>query len=116
MSSRPLRSLLENRMKGEEMSAIVRCQLSISVDGYVAGPNQSLENPLGEGGMAVHDWAFPTRTFHAMRGLDGGETGLDDDQAARWSGNAGAFVMGRNMFGPVRGAWPDDSWRGWWGE
>jgi dihydrofolate reductase len=95
---------------------IVRCQLSISLDGYVAAPDQSLDNPLGEGGMALHEWAFATRTFHEMRGEGGGETGLDDDHAARWSGDAGAFVMGRNMFGPVRGPWPDLSWRGWWGE
>jgi dihydrofolate reductase len=98
------------------MGGIVRFQITMSLDGYVAGPGQSLENPLGEGGRALHEWAIATRTFHEMWGQEGGETGLDDDYAARWSGDAGAFVMGRNMFGPVRGAWPDESWRGWWGE
>lgn len=90
--------------------------MSMSLDGYVAGPNQSLENPLGEGGMAVHEWAFATRTFSEMQGREGGETGLDDDQARRWNENVGAVIMGRNMFGPVRGEWPDDSWTGWWGD
>jgi dihydrofolate reductase len=89
--------------------------MSMSLDGYVAGPNQSLENPLGEGGTAVHDWAFATKTFHEMHGREGGETGLDDDQARLWNENVGATIMGRNMFGPVRGAWPDDEWKGWWG-
>ena len=96
--------------------AKLKFQMSMSLDGYVAGPNQSLEHPLGEGGMALHGWAFATRTFCEMQGRDGGETGLDDDQAAAWNRDVGAFVMGRNMFGPVRGEWPDDSWRGWWGD
>ena len=89
-----------------------RFTITMSVDGYVAGPRQSLENPLGEGGVALHDWAFATRSFRATHGGDGGETGLDDDHAARWNENIGATVMGRNMFGPVRGSWGDDTWKG----
>jgi dihydrofolate reductase len=89
---------------------------AISIDGYGAGPDQSLENPLGVGGVALHDWAFPTRTFQRMFGNDAGETGIDDDFAARGFHNIGAWIMGRNMFGPVRGPWPDDTWNGWWGD
>jgi dihydrofolate reductase len=89
---------------------------AISIDGYGAGPNQNLENPLGSGGLALHDWAFATRTFQRMFGSDAGETGIDDDFAARGFDNIGAWIMGRNMFGPVRGPWPDDTWKGWWGE
>lgn len=86
---------------------------SISLDGYGAGPNQSLENPLGVGGTALHEWAFATRTFQRMHGREGGATGIDDDFAARSTTNIGAWIMGRNMFGPIRG--PDDTWKGWWG-
>lgn len=89
---------------------------AISVDGYGAGPGQSAGNPLGIGGLALHDWLFPTRTFQRMGGKDGGTTGIDDDFAARGFENIGALIMGRNMFGPVRGAWPDENWKGWWGE
>src|SRR5262249_47081917 len=89
---------------------------SISLDGYGAGPNQSLDHPLGAGGMALHDWAFATRTFRQMFGSDGGSTGIEDDFAARGFANIGAWILGRNMFGPVRGPWPDDSWKGWWGD
>lgn len=89
---------------------------AISVDGYGAGPGQSAGNPLGIGGLALHDWLFPTRTFQRMGGKDGGTTGIDDDFAARGFENIGAWIMGRNMFGPVRGAWPDENWKGWWGE
>jgi dihydrofolate reductase len=90
---------------------------TISIDGYGAGADQSLENPMGVGGPALHRWAFATRTFQTkLFGNDGGETGIDDDFAARGFHNVGAWIMGRNMFGPVRGAWPDESWRGWWGE
>ncbi|HEX4836886.1 MAG TPA: dihydrofolate reductase family protein [bacterium] len=88
----------------------------ISVDGYGAGPSQSLENPLGTGGLALHGWMFPTRAFQRIRGKDGGTTGIDDDFAARGFENIGAWIMGRNMFGPVRGPWPDETWKGWWGE
>jgi dihydrofolate reductase len=88
----------------------------ISVDGYGAGPSQSLENPLGIGGLALHDWIFPTRTFQRMQGKDGGTTGIDDDFAARGFENIGAWILGRNMFGPIRGPWSDESWKGWWGQ
>lgn len=90
---------------------------SISIDGYGAGPNQDRENPLGVGGLALHEWAFATRTFQRMFGNgEGGSTGIDDDFAARGFVDIGAWILGRNMFGPVRGPWPDDSWRGWWGD
>src|SRR5688572_20632456 len=88
---------------------------SISVDGYGAGPDQGLEHPLGRGGEALHEWMFPTRTFQAMSGKSG-TTGIDDDIAARGFENVGAWILGRNMFGPVRGPWPDESWKGWWGD
>jgi dihydrofolate reductase len=88
---------------------------SISIDGYGAGPNQDLQNPLGVGGVALHEWLFGTKTFQAMVGKDGGSTGIDDDFAARGFENVGASILGRNMFGPVRGPWPDDAWKGWWG-
>ena len=89
---------------------------SISIDGYGAGPRQSLENPLGVGGLALHDWMFSTRTIQRMMGKDGGTTGVDDDFAARGFDNIGAWIIGRNMFGPMRGPWPDERWKGWWGE
>jgi dihydrofolate reductase len=89
---------------------------TISVDGYGAGPNQDLDNPLGVGGVALHEWAFATRTFRQMFGGDGGTTGIDDDFAARGFHNIGAWIIGRNMFGPIRGPWPDEAWKGWWGD
>jgi dihydrofolate reductase len=89
---------------------------AMSLDGYGAGPRQSLDNPLGAGGLALHEWVFNTRTFHAMHGKDGGSSGVDDDFVARGFDNIGAWIMGRNMFGPVRGSWPDDTWKGWWGD
>ena len=90
---------------------------TISLDGYGAGPDQSLENPLGSGGGELHQWAVPTSTFQRMVfGADGGSAGIDDDFAARGFTGIGAWILGRNMFGPVRGRWPDMKWRGWWGE
>ena len=89
---------------------------SVSLDGYGAGPNQDLNNPLGVGGMALHEWAFATRTFQKMHGKDGGAPGIDEDFAARGFENIGAWILGRNMFGPVRGPWLDDAWKGWWGD
>jgi dihydrofolate reductase len=85
---------------------------SISLDGYGAGPNQSLENPLGVGGESLHDWLVSTRTFKRMQGGNGGDTGIDEDFAARSMRGIGAWILGRNMFGPIRGPWPDESWRG----
>ena len=91
---------------------------SVSIDGYGAGPNQGRENPLGVGGEDLHRWYVPTRTFRSMqgRGDAGGTTGVDDDFARRGRENVGAWILGRNMFGPVRGPWPDDTWKGWWGK
>jgi dihydrofolate reductase len=89
---------------------------TISLDGYGAGPNQSVDHPLGVGGVALHDWAFATRTFRQIHGGEGGAMGIDDEFAARGFINIGAWIMGRNMFGPIRGSWPDDSWKGWWGD
>ena len=89
---------------------------SISIDGYGAGPNQSLENPLGVGGSGLHEWAWATRTFQRIHGREGGSTGVDDEFAARGFENVGAWILGRNMFGPVRGPWADESWKGWWGD
>jgi dihydrofolate reductase len=95
----------------------LRFTITMSLDGYVAGPDQSLETPLGEGGEALHEWAVATRSFQEDHGTDkGGETGLDDEHVARWNENVGAFIMGRNMFGPVRGPWGDEQWNGWWGD
>src|SRR5215510_9970599 len=102
-------------MNSSSGKLVVRC-FSVSADGYGAGPTQDIDNPLGVGGMSLHEWVFPTRTFQKMFGKDGGTTGPDDDFAARGFANIGAWILGRNMFGPVRGPWPDDSWKGWWGD
>jgi dihydrofolate reductase len=89
---------------------------TISLDGYGAGPRQSREDPLGVGGEDLHEWLVGTRTFKQMQGQQNGTTGIDDEFAARGFEGIGAWIMGRNMFGPIRGPWPDESWRGWWGE
>src|SRR5262249_32499588 len=86
------------------------------IDGYSAGPSQDLQNPLGIGGPELFDWYFQTRSWREMHGEQGGETGVDDDFAKNAMSGLGAWILGRNMFGPVRGRWPDASWRGWWGE
>ena len=98
------------------MSKLRVSNFSISLDGFGAGPDQSLDSPLGIGGEALHEWFVPTRTFLQAHGQEGGTSGVDDDFAARAFANVGAWIIGRNMFGPVRGPWPDDSWRGWWGD
>jgi dihydrofolate reductase len=89
---------------------------TISLDGYGAGPNQTRETPLGVGGESLHEWYFPTDTFQRMMGKSGGSTGVDNDMASKYIKGVGAYIMGRNMFGPIRGEWPDASWRGWWGK
>lgn len=90
---------------------------SVSLDGFGAGPGQSLNDPLGHGGGRLHEWFLPTRTFQRMvLGKDGGTTGPDDDFAARGFQDVGAWILGRNMFAPSRGPWPDDGWKGWWGD
>lgn len=93
----------------------VNC-FSMSVDGYGAGPGQSLENPQGVGGLSLHEWVFPTATFRRLFGKEGGHTGIDNDFAARGFENLGAWILGRNMFAPSRGPWVDDAWKGWWGD
>jgi dihydrofolate reductase len=93
----------------------VHC-FGVSVDGFGAGADQSLENPLGIGGMDLHQWFVPTRTFQRMIGNADGTTGVDDTFAERGFENIGAWILGRNMFGPIRGPWPDESWKGWWGD
>jgi len=89
---------------------------TISLDGYGAGPRQTLTEPLGVGGEELHAWLVSTQTFRRMQGRDGGDTGIDEEFAAKSMADVGAWIMGRNMFGPVRGPWPDESWRGWWGK
>ncbi len=98
------------------MSKVRVAGFGLSIDGYGAGPRQSIDDPLGIGGPSLMEWAFPTRTFQQMHGGGGGETGIDDDFAQRGFANVGAWILGRNMFGPVRGPWPDESWKGWWGD
>jgi len=99
------------------MSELKVRSFTVSLDGYGAGPHQSLENPMGERGGELHPWFFGTRTFQRMIGNEAqGADGPDDDFAAKGFDNVGAWILGRNMFGPVRGPWPDDNWKGWWGE
>jgi dihydrofolate reductase len=98
------------------MKVIVR-GFAVSLDGFSAGPHQDLQNPLGVGGPALMEWFFPTRVFRSMHGQGkDGETGIDNRMAERGFENVGAWILGRNMFGPVRGPWPDENWKGWWGE
>jgi dihydrofolate reductase len=98
------------------MSKLKVLAFSVSIDGFGAGPDQSLQNPLGLGGERLHEWFFPTRTFQQMFGRAEGDTGPDDDFARRSFDNIGAWILGRNMFSPSRGPWPDDGWKGWWGD
>jgi dihydrofolate reductase len=99
------------------MSKVRVMSFAMSLDGYGAGPDQDLQHPLGVNGPELMQWFFPTRAFRSMHGDNGGgETGIDNTMAERSFDNVGAWIMGRNMFGPVRGPWPDDSWKGWWGE
>jgi dihydrofolate reductase len=88
----------------------------ISIDGYGAGPSQDLQNPLGINGPELMEWFFPTRVFRQMHGGQGGETGIDNEIAEQGFAGVGAWILGRNMFGPVRGPWTDESWKGWWGD
>jgi dihydrofolate reductase len=98
------------------MARLIVRAFTISLDGYGAGPNQTRETPLGTGGEELHDWLVNSRSFKALYGGEGGTTGIDEDFASGAMSGLGAWIMGRNMFGPVRGPWPDDSWRGWWGK
>jgi dihydrofolate reductase len=98
------------------MSKLKVSSFTISIDGYGAGPRQSVDNPLGVGGEALHQWFVGTRTFNKVLGDGaGGTTDVDEQFAARGFADVGAWILGRNMFGPVRGPWPDDTWKGWWG-
>ena len=96
--------------------SILKFNITMSLDGYAAGPNQSAAHPLGAGGEKLHEWAFATRTFRAVHGMEGGATGPDDDIAAEYFQNIGATIMGRHMFGGGDGPWGDNPWNGWWGE
>jgi dihydrofolate reductase len=99
------------------MTKVRVASFSISVDGYGAGPGQDLNNPLGVGGTELHRWVFPTQAFQrTLFGKEGGTEGIDNDFARRGFENIGAWILGRNMFGPVRGPWPDMEWKGWWGD
>jgi dihydrofolate reductase len=98
------------------MSKLRVRSFALSIDGFGAGPNQDLQNPLGVGGPEMFEWFFKTRAWQRMHGGDGGETGIDNDFAEKAMSGFGAWILGRNMFGPVRGPWPDDSWKGWWGD
>lgn len=100
------------------MTSVRVASFAISIDGFGAGPKQSLENPLGEGGLKLHEWFFPTNTFQKMHvnAKATGTTGVDDDFAIRGLNNIGAWILGRNMFAPSRGAWTDMNWKGWWGD
>jgi len=99
------------------MSRVVVKSFGVSLDGFAAGPQQSVDNPLGLRGPELMDWFFHTRVWQAMHGNpDQGQTGVDDDVAAQGFAGIGAWILGRNMFGPVRGPWPDESWKGWWGD
>jgi dihydrofolate reductase len=97
------------------MSRVIVSCIGVSIDGFAAGPDQSLDHPLGVGGTDLMAWAFTTRTFQQMHGGGDGSTGADDDFVARGFADVGAWILGRNMFGPVRGPWPDEAWKGWWG-
>jgi dihydrofolate reductase len=98
------------------MSQLVVRSFGVSVDGFGAGPDQSLEHPLGVRGPELMEWFFHTRMWRQINGEAGGETGIDEEFATRGFANIGASILGRNMFGPVRGPWPDESWKGWWGD
>ncbi len=115
---KPSKAKLNSAHNSKNLMSKLRVEsFTISLDGFGAGADQSLSNPLGVGGTALHGWAIPTRTFQKnLFGNDNGADGIDEDFAARGFHNIGAWILGRNMFGPIRGPWPDERWRGWWGE
>ena len=98
------------------MPKLVVRNFSISIDGFGAGPGQDIDHPLGVGGLRLHEWVFATRAWHRRQGTEGGTLGLDDNFLEEADAGIGATIMGRNMFGPVRGEWPDETWTGWWGD
>src|SRR5690242_10047925 len=93
-----------------------KVHITRSLDGFVAGPNQSEENPLGEGGEELHEWMFKLKAWRERHGEEGGEVNASTEALEQMSANVGAYIMGHNMFGPIRGPWKDDSWTGWWGD
>src|SRR5262245_11839114 len=101
---------------GDRMSKLRVQSFAISIDGYGAGPNQDLLNPLGVRGPELMEWFFYTRSWRRMHGLTDGDTGIDNEMAEQGFSGIGAWILGRNMFGPVRGPWPDENWKGWWGD
>jgi dihydrofolate reductase len=120
LSERILRRLRAACTSHEQMETVMGrvrvAGFSVSLDGFGAGPEQTLEDPLGKRGQELHGWFVGTKSFKAMFGENGGTDGVDENFAHRSMEGFGAFILGRNMFGPVRGEWPDDSWKGWWGE
>src|SRR5437879_4111629 len=116
MDCRRLSLRLGSPSPEDSMSKLRVHNFAISLDGYGAGPRQGLKDPLGVGGEELHGWYIGTRAFREINGKTGGTTGPDNDFAKRFGEGIGAYIMGRNMFGPVRGPWPDHRWRGWWGE
>jgi dihydrofolate reductase len=98
------------------MSNLVVRSFAVSLDGFGAGPDQDLQHPLGVNGPDLMEWFFATRVWRELHGQSGGETGVDNEMAAMGFANVGAWILGRNMFGPIRGPWPDESWKGWWGD
>ena len=98
------------------MSQVKVSAFSVSLDGFGAGPRQDLQNPLGVRGPEIFQWFFKTEVFTKMHGQKGGVKGIDNEMALRSFENVGAWILGRNMFGPIRGPWPDDAWKGWWGD
>ena len=98
------------------MSKVVVQSIGVSLDGFAAGTDQSIDNPLGVRGPELMEWFFPTKTFIEQHGGEGGETGIDNSFAEKSMSGKGAWILGRNMFGPIRGPWPDDNWKGWWGD
>ena len=98
------------------MSRVRVHNFSVSLDGYGTGDGQSLQSPFGHAGTKLHEWFFPTKTFRSMQGESGGSTGVDDAIASQWASGVGAEIMGRNKFGPQRGRWTDEEWKGWWGD
>jgi dihydrofolate reductase len=97
------------------MASVRVHNFSVSLDGFATGENQTFESPFGHAGQKLNEWFFATRSFHQMQGKDGGTTGVDDSFASNWGPGVGVEIMGRNKFGPQRGPWPDDDWKGWWG-
>jgi dihydrofolate reductase len=107
---------MQSLITRENVMGKVRASFTVSLDGYGAGPEQSLENPLGRGGEELHRWFIPTRAFKSAHSQEGGITGVDDDMAKKTFADLGAWILGRNMFGPIRGDWGDEDWKGWWGD